>query len=141
MTDEHGRGNPQMNGPFFGTVQDTGIAMPALLWISNFGRFLLLRPEEHVLWTDVDTDAATDTMILINDGRHNLFLLTPDLPGNRTDTEIPISKSQIPNKSQISISNDPSVFALFQIWAVGVYLLFGACDLVLLMRDQHSVAI
>jgi hypothetical protein len=40
-------------------------------------------------------------------------------------------KSQIPNKSEIPISNDRRVW--FEILNLGieVYLLFGACDLVL----------
>jgi hypothetical protein len=81
-----------MNGPFFGTVQDAGIAVPTLLRIGDLGRFLLLRAKEYVLWADVDTDAATNTVIFINDGRHSLLLLTPGHRGTKQ-----ASKSQYPN--------------------------------------------
>jgi hypothetical protein len=53
--------------------------------------------------------------------------------------EIPNAKLQIPNKFQIS--NDQSAFLLFQIWTIGFYLLFGACDLVLLLGNQTFVSI
>jgi hypothetical protein len=55
--------------------------------------------------------------------------------------EIPSTKLQIPNKSQISISNNQNAFLLFGIWTIGIYLLFGACNLVLLLRNQPFVAI
>jgi hypothetical protein len=59
---------------------------------------------------------------------------------NQTGIEIPNHKSQIPNKSQIPISNDRNAFPLIGVWTIGIYLLFGACNLVLLQRSQHSLA-
>ncbi len=34
-----------------------------------------------------------------------------------------------------------TLFPSFGIWAFGIYLLFGACNLVLLLRNQYFVAI
>jgi hypothetical protein len=60
---------------------------------------------------------------------------------NQTGIEIPNHKSQIPNKSQISISNDQNAFPMMGVWTIGIYLLFGACNLVLLHCTQHPLAI
>ena len=49
--------------------------------------------------------------------------------------EIPNHKFQIPNKSQSPISNDRNKFCFkFGIWFIGVYLVFGAWDLVFFLN-------
>jgi hypothetical protein len=73
VTDQHGCGDPQTDGSFFGTVKDTGIAVPALVGIGDLRHLLLFRAEEDVLGADVDTGTTGNATILINDGRHILI--------------------------------------------------------------------
>jgi len=49
--------------------------------------------------------------------------------------KIPNDKSQVPNKFQIQMTK--TVFFSFGIWVIEIYLLLGACKLVLLRRSQH----
>jgi len=48
--------------------------------------------------------------------------------------QIPNHKSQINPRLQFQMTE--TVLFLFGIWTIGIYLLFGACNLVLLLRSQ-----
>jgi hypothetical protein len=53
-----------------------------------------------------------------------------ELAEGRSKNQIPNTKFQIPNKSQITIWHDP--YILFGILSIRIYLEFGAWDLVLI---------
>jgi len=61
---------------FFGTIQDTGITMPAFFGIGDLWHLLLLRAKEYILRTDINTDSTGDASILINDRRHRFPFLS-----------------------------------------------------------------
>jgi hypothetical protein len=64
---------------------------------------------------------------------------SPINPIDALELKIPNHKLQIPNKSRAPISNDQKDFCLkFRIWVIGIYLLFGAWDLVLIPQSYQT---
>jgi hypothetical protein len=64
---------------------------------------------------------------------------SPINPIDALELKIPNHKLQITNKSKAPISNDQKDFCLkFRILLIGIYLLFGAWDLVLIHQSYQT---
>jgi hypothetical protein len=72
--EHHGRkGDTQLDGRLL-AIQNTGIAVPALLGIPDEGRFLLLYPAEHVGGANIHANSAGNAFVLVDNRWHMILL-------------------------------------------------------------------